>query len=70
MFIIAMNSIELVNEHKNAAQTYINMYLSKRKGVLINMNLILIRPRNILKIPINEGNQTVIYMIIDITRGL
>ena len=65
-----MNSIVLVNDHKNAAQTYINMFSIKRKDVLINLNLILIRPRNILMIPINEGNQTPIYMIIDITRGL
>ena len=61
-----MNVKELYNEPKKTVQTYINMYSIKRKCILVNMNLILIRPRNILKIPINEGNQTLIYMIIDI----
>ena len=34
------------------------------------MNLILIRPRNILQIPINEGNQTLNYMMIGIVKGV
>ena len=61
-----MNVKELFNEPKKTVQTYINMYSIKRKCILVNMNLILIRPRNILMIPIDEGNQTLIYMIIDI----
>ena len=34
------------------------------------INLILIRPRNILPILINEGNQTLIYMMIGIVKGV